>query len=96
MEKNSYVQRMKSFDAQVKIDGFIVQLSTNDTRYSGLDELGTISPSKNRNDLNTSTTIGAIEHIISYARETWNCPVIFYTNTHFNDRNYEVLIDKLY
>ena len=55
-----------------------------------------ISQSKNRNDFNTYTTIGAIEHIISYARETWNYPVIFYTNTYFNDRNYEVLIDKLY
>lgn len=94
--KQSYVERIKKFDTQAKVDAFLCQLSTNDTRYHGLDKIGAVSKSTNSNDFDKTTTIGAIEYIISYARETWNCPVIFYTNTYFEDKNYAVLVNKLY
>jgi lysophospholipase L1-like esterase len=94
--KQSYVERLHKFDTSAKVDAFLCQLSTNDTRYHGLEKIGFISKSTDRNDFDITTTIGAAEYIISYARETWNCPVIFYTNTCFGDKNYEVLINKLY
>lgn len=94
--KQSYVERLNKFDTSAKSDAFLCQLSTNDTRYHGLEKIGVISKSTNRKDFDITTTIGAIEYIISYARETWNSPIIFYTNTYFGDKNYEVLISKLY
>jgi lysophospholipase L1-like esterase len=94
--KNSYVQRMLRLNKGARLDAFVCQLSTNDTHFYGLKRLGDVSSSTNRSDFDTKTTTGAIEFIISYARETWNCPVIFFTNTYFNDKNYKALVDRLH
>ncbi|MFC0343231.1 SGNH/GDSL hydrolase family protein [Epilithonimonas hispanica] len=94
--KSSYVERIKNFDTKAKVDVFVCQLSTNDTRYNGIQTVGNVSPSANMKDFNTATTVGAIEYIIAYARKTWNCPVVFYTNSNFGDKDYEFVIKKLY
>lgn len=74
---DSYVSRLKKLDAE-KADLLVCQLSTNDA--SQKKELGKIIESKNLNDFDTKTVAGAIEYIICYSKEKWNCPVIFYTN----------------
>lgn len=94
--KNSYVKRLTNLDPHEKVDAFVCQLSTNDTRFNGLRKLGTVSKSENSNDFDKNTTTGAMEYIISYARETWNCPVIFLTNTYFKNDQYKVLVNRLY
>lgn len=94
--KKSYVQRMYKLDKELEIDAFVCQLSTNDTRFNGSKKLGTISELKNRNIFDTSTTIGAIEFIISYVRETWGCPVVYFTNTFFKNDNYKELVSILH
>lgn len=71
---NSYVSRLKKLDTE-KVDLFVCQLSTNDA--SQKKELGKIIESKNLNDFDTKTIAGAIEYIICYSKEKWNCPVIF-------------------
>lgn len=92
---DSYVQRMKrQISTDIKIDHFICQLSTNDA--SQRKPLGAVSDSKNLNDFDTSTIVGAMEYIIAYAYETWDCPVTFYTNPYYNNRYYESMIDALY
>lgn len=94
--QNSYVERIKKLDTKAKVDIFICQLSTNDTRYNGLKKIGRISQSTNIQDLDRETTVGAIEYIIAYAKKTWNCPVVFYTNSYFEDKYYSTVIKKLY
>ena len=89
---NSYVSRLKKLDTE-KVDLFVCQLSTNDA--SQKKELGKIIESKNLNDFDTKTIAGAIEYIICYSKEKWNCPVIFYTNPHYDSEPYGEMVDIL-
>ena len=41
------------------------------------------------------TVCGAIEFIISYVRETWECPVVFYTNSHYESETYASMVAAL-
>lgn len=89
--EDSYVQRMKNkIDKNWKADAFICQLSTNDASLK--IPLGTISDTKELSDFDTETVLGAIEYIIGYAYETWNCPVIFYANPKYDSEEYEQMV----
>ena len=57
--------------------------------------LGEISDSFSMNDFDTQTVAGAIEYIIAYAKETWNCPVVFYTQAKYESEHYAKMIDLL-
>ena len=91
--KNSYVQRMLKQDPSLKLDAFVCQLSTNDATKKL--ELGAIGESKDLTDFDTKTIVGAMEYIIAYASETWDCPVIFYTGTYYEDENYQAMVEAL-
>ena len=41
------------------------------------------------------TVAGAIEYVIAYAKQTWNCPVIFYTGTQYKSEQYAQMVDLL-
>ncbi len=84
--EGSYVrQLLDRIDPAMKIDGFVVQLSTNDAQ-KGIEK-GVITGSFNSQDQDPSTITGAMEFILAYIRETWNCPVVFYINAYL-DRSY--------
>lgn len=94
---NSYVQRMLKRGERYKdrpIDHFICQLSTNDATQNL--PLGKVSESKNKEDFNTKTIVGAMEYIIAYAQETWGCPVAFYTGPYYNSAKYQKMVDALF
>lgn len=92
--ETSYVQRMVNrIDPNQHADLFVCQLSTNDA--STKNPLGEISDSKNLQDFDTSTVIGAIEYIITYAQQTWNCPVMFYTGTKYDSEQYGKMVEVL-
>ena len=44
----------------------------------------------------TSTVCGAIEYIIQYVRDTWHCPVVFYTNAYYESAEYSAMVDVLF
>ncbi|MDD6664776.1 MAG: SGNH/GDSL hydrolase family protein [Eubacterium coprostanoligenes] len=90
---NSYIKRLEKIN-EAQADIFICQLSTNDATQD--KPLGEISSSKNIDDFDTSTVAGAIEYIIAYAQDKWNCPVVFYTNPKYDSENYEKMVDLLY
>ncbi len=89
----SYIPRMERIDKTIQADAFVCQLSTNDATR-GLP-MGEISDSFDRNDFDTTTIAGAIEYIISYASETWNCPVIFYTGSKYDSDAYSEMVELL-
>ncbi len=93
MKSSSYVSRMKTIEKSIKADAFICQLSTNDAKKD--ISLGEISESFSLDDFDTKTVAGAIEYIIVYAQNVWNCPVIFYTGTKFNNEIYAQMVDLL-
>ena len=91
--KESYIARMKAMDTSLKADAFVCQLSTNDATMK--KPLGQVSGSFDKEDFDTQTVAGAIEYVIAYARETWNCPVIFYTGTKYNSDHYAKMVELL-
>ncbi|MCR5272072.1 MAG: SGNH/GDSL hydrolase family protein [Lachnospiraceae bacterium] len=62
-----------------KVDLFICQLSTNDA-----------SQNIPLNDVRD-----AINFIISFVREKWNCPIAFYTNPKYDSKEYEAMVDLM-
>ena len=89
--KNSYVKRLNDLDSSVSYDLFLSQLSTNDaTKGIPLGELSTDGY------FDTSTTTGAMEYIITYVNDTWNCPVVFFTNSRYDSDDYTKLVSRLY
>lgn len=96
---DSYVKRldqyMDSEDAAEKLDAFICQLSTNDA--NGTVELGNMTDTniKDKTSFDTTTTYGAIEYIIARVREKYNCPIIFCTNSKYNNETYGDMVETL-
>lgn len=90
----SYIPRMKTIDTNLKADLFICQLSTNDASQG--KALGTITDSFEMDLFDTDTVAGAIEYIIAYAKKTWKCPVMFYTNPKYESPQYGQMVDLLY
>lgn len=92
--ETSYVQRMlNNIDTTEKFDLFVCQLSTNDASQNLA--LGEISAGMSLEEFDTSTIIGAMEYIICYVGQTWNCPVVFYTGTKFDNELYPQMISAL-
>ncbi|MBQ2759426.1 MAG: SGNH/GDSL hydrolase family protein [Clostridia bacterium] len=94
LKSSSYVSRMKTIDVSLKADAFICQLSTNDATKKV--PLGEISEGFNLSEFDTKTVAGATEYIIAYAKKTWNCPVIFFTQAKYDSAEYEKMTELLY
>lgn len=96
---NSYVSRLdrylQSEERAEKVDAFICQLSTNDRMYPDLFGVVTPEDVRDLSAFDTATTFGAMEYIIATARETWDCPVYFYTNPPMEDESYGVMVEAL-
>lgn len=88
----SYISRMKKLDKNAQFDLFVCQLSTNDATQK--KPLGSVSAEGTRS-FDTSTVCGAIEYIITYAEQTWGCPVVFYTNAYYENAAYAAMVDAL-
>jgi lysophospholipase L1-like esterase len=88
--KNSYIERLQNIDTNQSFDLVICQLSTNDATKG--KPLGNPSLTDNPDK---DTVCGAIEYIITYVKETWGCPIIFYTNSHYESENYADMVDAL-
>ncbi|MBR1846406.1 MAG: hypothetical protein IJ787_01670 [Bacilli bacterium] len=86
----SYVRRLQNstaFNKEEKVDAFICQISTNDCTSARLSRRGVITGEDviETEEFNVKTTLGAIEFIIAYVTDTWNCPVYFYSGAKFVD-----------
>lgn len=92
--KFSYVQRLlNNVSAGQHIDILVCQLSTNDASQ-GLP-LGRIDESSKQDDFDRKTILGAMEYIIAYARQTWECRVMFYTGVKYDSGLYQSMVDAL-
>ncbi len=90
----SYIKRLKGkMDPNAEYDLMVFQLSTNDATFKR--PLGEISESADLNDFDTSTVTGALEYMISYTKETWNCPVVFFTGSRYDSQEYGAMVERL-
>ena len=46
-------------------------------------------------DFDTATVAGAIEYIVAYVKETYQCPVFFYTSPKYDSIEYQSLVNLL-
>lgn len=93
-KEDSYIHRMmENISPDEAFDAFICQLSTNDATKKL--PLGEISNSTELDSFDTQTIIGAMEYVIVYARQTWDCPVVFYTGTKYESPEYQAMVDAL-
>lgn len=91
---NSYIHRMlNNIPQDAQFDLFICQLSTNDATKKL--PLGQISESMELSAFDTSTVTGAMEYIICYARQTWGCPVVFFTGAYYSSAEYDAMVTQL-
>lgn len=93
MESSTYTSRLLEVDTGLELDCVICQLSTNDaTRKKAM---GQMSDSFSLEDFDRKTVIGAMEYIIAYSREVWDCPVVFYTGTKYSSTQYGKMVEAL-
>lgn len=87
---DSYVRRLVDrVPVDSPVDLLVCQLSTNDaSRGIPLGDLPADSS-------DTATVTGAMEFIIRYARETWGCPVAFYTGSRFDSAAYGAMVTRV-
>lgn len=90
---NSYVTRLDNIKTR-QADLFICQLSTNDA--SQKKPLSEVTDSERMEDFDTDTVAGAMEYIIAYAKDKWDCPVVFYTNPKYDSDEYAAMVELLY
>ena len=91
---SSYISRMKKINKDMKIDALVCQLSTNDATKEL--PLGEISDSIHIDSFDTQTVTGALEYIIAYAKSTWDCTVIFYTQAEYDSEYYGRMVEILH
>lgn len=91
---DSYVQRFNNMLSYIEdCDHFVCQLSTNG---AGSLVIGEVSMSYDPADFDTTTLIGAIEYITATARETWKCPVSFFSCVNKQSQGYTRCVEALY
>lgn len=90
----SYIQRMKALDTSMKVDLFVCQLGTNDAAKNY--PLGNIAADSQLSSFDTQTITGAIEYILRYVKNTWDCPTVFYTGTRYDNQAYGAMVKRLY
>ena len=91
--EDSYVARLKRIPKSKTPDLIVVQLSTNDATTN--KPFGEIAEGTDIADFDDTTIAGAIETIIAYARDTFNCPVCFYTGAYCEKENYPEMVQLL-
>ena len=82
---SSYINRLRNYDATTNpdIDLVVVQLSTNDSK--GQCETGTVSDGFDPAGFDETTTVGSLEAITAYAKDTWGARVLVISGTQFED-----------
>ncbi|MCR4634391.1 MAG: SGNH/GDSL hydrolase family protein [Erysipelotrichaceae bacterium] len=89
----SYVRRIEKLNDGTDYNLFLCQLSTNDSTLKV--ELGEIAKGKDMGQLDRKTVTGALEYIILYAEENFDCPVVFFTGSYFENAYYEEMVKRL-
>ncbi|MCR4718215.1 MAG: SGNH/GDSL hydrolase family protein, partial [Firmicutes bacterium] len=89
---DSYVSRLRKISVDTA-DLLVCQLSTNDA--TNKKPLGEVGDGKKINEFDLKTVAGALEYIIAYTKEKWECPVLFYTNPRYNSEEYQRMVELL-
>ena len=94
LDDSCYIPRLHAeIPKDQPLDLFVCQLSTNDATKEL--PLGSVSDATDLESFDTSTVAGAIEHIVCYARQTWDCPIAFFTGSRYDSEPYARMYELL-
>lgn len=88
---DSYIGRLERLPVLEKLTAFVLQLSTNDA-INEKENLGVIS---NDSNFDTQTVTGAIEYILNYVKQNWDCPIIIFSNPKFDSEFYGQMVKRV-
>lgn len=77
--EKSYVARLRAIAPDTKVDLFVCQLSINDATRG----------------LPLADIEGAIRTVVEYVKDTFGCPIAFYTGTYYAQPHYEKMVELL-
>lgn len=80
LDEKSYISRLKSIATSIHPDLFVCQLSTNDAAKK----------------LDINEIEKSICFILDYVKNTFGCPIVFYTGTYYENNEYMKMIALLY
>lgn len=91
----SYLKRLRRRMRRLKDapDCFLCQLSTNDAALRS--PAGKVSRSKTLSDFDPATVTGGMETILALVQQKWDCPIVFYTATRYDNPRYHKLVNLL-
>lgn len=94
----SYLTRLNEYlaskDKVSALDGFVVQLSTNDAQLTA-EQKGDITADDVTSGFDITTTYGALETIITTIKSEYNCPIYIYTGSYFESEEYSAMVNKM-
>lgn len=92
----SYITRLEKYlqreDKAERLDLFVCQLSTNDIKKPEYFGEVTANDVYDRSEFDRTTSIGALENILSLVKETWDCPVLLYTSNDIKNEKYAKMV----
>ena len=80
INESSYISRLKSIPTSLQPDLFVCQLSTNDAARK----------------LDIKKIEKSVCFILSYVKNTFGCPTVFYTGTYYENNEYMKMVALLY
>lgn len=91
---NNYIDMLTSLPVDEYMPAYVmIEIPYGDIKRHS--KIGEISDGAWCADFDTKTLIGAMEYIVIYCRDTWGCPVGFYTGYYPEDEDYQKLIDAM-
>jgi hypothetical protein len=94
LDDSCYIPRLHAeIPNDQPLDLFVCQLSTNDATKEL--PLGAVGDATDLEAFDISTVAGAIEHIVCYARQTWDCPIAFFTGSRYDSEPYARMYELL-
>lgn len=93
INRRSYVSRLKKMNSDQHFDAVVVQLSTNDATQD--IPLGALAAGKDPAKFDSKTVLGALETILAYVKDTWDCPVMIYTGVRYESDAYQAMVDAM-
>ena len=86
----SYAERIAKLPLD-RPDLFVLQLSSNDSVLPK-NLLGDIEEGFSKDSFDRETTLGALQYILGYAQDTWQCPVLLYTSPMLTSGSYPSMV----
>lgn len=93
-DKDGYIQRLEAMDQSITPDIFVIEIGQNDIAQ-GVD-VGEYKEADSRDDLDTSTMTGALQYMVSYVKDTYQCEILLMSSIQYDNKAADDLEHKIW